>query len=429
MQKSTQAVVVLALLLIPIRVPAQTNPGAIGLVPSSQEVGISRRYAIAMASPNFVLSMKPFSAEFSPDYKELYYVLQNLDLSTSSGLRVSRGETYPTLFYSPVSNEATVRFKVNVTTSVSMSDSDLVEGRVWRAASTMSDAQVLEVADTIQQRLRESVVPVLNMPAGRRVETVDAKKSEIADIEQKLEALKTLESVQIDSKTMVTEKLKRLREDLQRLEMERAAKRARQRALMEGVETQTHRAKAERDSDDVLKYYQTSVTLKAAKLERMRAIAGNGAFAEADISQAEADLLQAKAQLAVRESEFSKGGKGDLLNRLSDELAMVSVDLTDIELQIGNLQQDLAMHDPTTLSLQNLDRMLAQEPYLRPRDRTAKMPLRDELLQKLDSLYRERFSLKLQDLKVTKYVQVPRDTSPRPTGARGPATSPSPATP
>lgn len=426
MRKSTQAVVVLALLLVPIRVPAQTNPGAIGLVPSSQEAGISRRYTIAMASPNFVLSMKTIpTTELSPDYKELYYVLQNLDVSTSSGLHISRGETYPTLLYNPPSNEATVRFKVTVTTTASPPDSDLA----WRAATTMTEAQVLEVASTIEQRLRGLLAPAATVPAGQRTQTIEAKTSAIADIEQKLEALKTLESVQIDSKALVTEKLKRLRDDLQRLEMERAAKRARQKALMEGVKAQTYRAKEERDSDEVLKYYQSSVSLKASKLERMRAAGRNGAFSEADLSQAEADLLQSKAQLAVRESEFSKGGKGDLLNRLSDELAMVSVDLTDIELQIGNLQQDLEMYDPTTLSLQNLDRILAQQPYLRPRDRAAKLPLRGELLQQIESLYRERFGLKVQDLTVTKYVQPPRDTPTRPLGARGPATSPSPAAP
>src|SRR6185369_6924140 len=82
---------------------------------------------------------------------------------------------------------------------------------------------------------------------------------------------------------------------------------------------------------------------RITKLRDMNAI--SEAEVQAQIKQNELAISEARIRLAERQAQLGKSGKGELVDRLTDELAMVSVDVTDLQIQYDRLRQDLKMYD------------------------------------------------------------------------------------
>jgi hypothetical protein len=233
-----------------------------------------------------------------------------------------------------------------------------------------------------------------------RIQQLDAKQ---ADLDQKIAALSVLNDVQSDTKALLNEKLKQLRAEAQRLEMDRAAKEARRQALAMEVDRQRAATARALGGDAVAKELQNLVKLREQELDLKRKYRdGGGASSPGEIPAAEAQVSEAKIRLAEREAQLGKSGKGELLDRLTDELAMVSVDVTETELRLGQVRGELRMYDPRSIDATGLDRVIQAEPVLRQDEsgNNNALALRDQYRNELSKLYVERFNLKVADVDV-----------------------------
>jgi hypothetical protein len=89
---------------------------------------------------------------------------------------------------------------------------------------------------------------------------------------------------------------------------------------------------------------------------------------------------------------------GELLDRLSDELAMVTIDLTNLDIQESRIRDQLESYDPATLDEKRLEELMKQDPYLVGSDQRQSSPLSSQLLRRGEQLRRERFCLVVTDV-------------------------------
>jgi hypothetical protein len=250
-----------------------------------------------------------------------------------------------------------------------------------------------------------------------RIQKLDAQE---ADLNQKIAALNLLNGVQPDSNGLLNEKLKQLRAEAQRLEMDRAAKEARRQALAMEVDRQRAASAKALGEDPVVKELQNIVKLREQELDiKQKYRNGGGPTVPGEIPAAEAQVSEAKIRLAERESQLGKSGKGELLDRLTDELAMVSVDVTETELRLNQVRNELKMYDPRSIDANGLDRVIQADPVLR-QDKSGSnnaLTLRDQYWSELSKLYVERLSLKVTDIDVQQ--NGPFEVGGRGAGGRG----------
>jgi hypothetical protein len=235
-----------------------------------------------------------------------------------------------------------------------------------------------------------------------RLAKVAQLEAQEADLNRKISALSVLNEVQSNTKELLSEKLKQLRAEAQRLEMDRTAKEARRQALAMEVDRQRAVAVAARGDDAIAKELQNLVKLREQEATLKRSQISTGIVPASEGPAVEAQLAEAKIRLAEREAQLSKAGKGELLDRLSDELAMVSVDVTETELRLQQVRNDLRMYDPRSIDPQGLSRVIASEPALRE-ERSGNnnaISLRQEYQAQLQKIYAERFNLKVADIEV-----------------------------
>jgi hypothetical protein len=180
--------------------------------------------------------------------------------------------------------------------------------------------------------------------------------------------------------------------------MERAAKDARRVALRDGIERLRKEVDQQRTEDQIANELRKLVKLREDDLARVQGLSKANTISHEELARTEAALSEARIRLAERQASLGKAGKGELLDRLSDELAIVSIDLTELEVQMSMASNQLRRYDPANLDSKKLDELLADDPQLGGKDLTKVNALRDDLQQQVIKLRLERFALKVEDV-------------------------------
>jgi hypothetical protein len=196
----------------------------------------------------------------------------------------------------------------------------------------------------------------------------------------------------------VQNRLEQLRTSLQQLDMQMTAKQARRAALREGVNRARKEADLRSRDDQILKELQMLLKLRADAVAKTRQLNDQAMVSREEVSNAEAALAEAKIRVAEREAALASGGKGDLLERMSDELAMVEVDLLELDIQMGGVREQLKRYDLSAKDPKQLDELLLQEPLLGGGNRAALSALKEDLRKQAMQLQRERFALIVDDV-------------------------------
>jgi hypothetical protein len=143
------------------------------------------------------------------------------------------------------------------------------------------------------------------------------------------------------------------------------------------------------------------VAMREADLAHQKASLAAGA-GNVHIADAEAALAEAKIRLAERDASLGKAGKGELLDRLTDELTMVSVDATDVEIRLNQVQSELKLYSLDKMDPANLEQLVKRDPVLGfSSNNSAAYELRDKLRAEYEDIYRQRFALKATGVTVT----------------------------
>ncbi|HVT88790.1 MAG TPA: hypothetical protein VHD56_08070 [Tepidisphaeraceae bacterium] len=266
--------------------------------------------------------------------------------------------------------------------------------------ATLDPSAVPNAIEFVSGKLKEQLKSSASLTVQQRTERIKANLAEEAAMNQKIMALSTLDAAQGNVSALLTERLKQLRETRQKLEMDLVNKESRRRALENAVAEQQKASATERDRDPVLNEMRKLVSLREEELKLKKAQFSTGIIPAAEGSAAEAQLSEAKIRLAEREAALGKAGKGELLDRLTDELVMISVDATDVQLQLAKVKDELATYDPHEMDVKRLDELMKRDSTIFDAGvKTSR--LSNEFKNRIRQLQSERFALKTTDVSVT----------------------------
>ncbi|HEY7088900.1 MAG TPA: hypothetical protein VH518_12475 [Tepidisphaeraceae bacterium] len=262
-----------------------------------------------------------------------------------------------------------------------------------------AEANTNELSDFILSRVKAAAS---TDPAGMTAEQRSARlkdlAGELASLQRKITALNGVWAQATDPSGVLLEKLNVYRQTLQKLEMERAAKEARRVALREGIDRTRKEVEEQRSEDPIASELRKLVKLREEEVARAQALSKANTISRDELAQTDAALSEARIRLAEREASLGKAGKGELLDRLSDELAIVTIDLTELEVQMSQASYQLKRYDPATIDSKKLDELLADQPQLGGKNQTRVNALLEDLEQQVTHLRLERFALKVADV-------------------------------
>ena len=96
------------------------------------------------------------------------------------------------------------------------------------------------------------------------------------------------------------------------------------------------------------------------------------------------------------------------MDRLTEELTMVSINTTELEIQIQQLRRLIDEIDPQKMTATQFDALLAAEPGLAADAEIAPQtppPLYDELTRQLNALRVEAFALTIEEIQVVQAAE------------------------
>lgn len=236
--------------------------------------------------------------------------------------------------------------------------------------------------------------PAMSMEA--RTRRIDEITKTIAGLDTRMSVLGTLVTGQPEAWQRTVDKLKSLREQAQGLQMNMAAQQARRRAIQDVLSKLQKDADQQRREDAISLELEKIVALREKELARRKSAPGT--FSNADLAQSETDLAEVKIRLLERQAAIGKSGKGELMDRLTDELAMVSINATDLEIQVALIQDQISAMDPTRMTSDALGALIASDPTLDPDASKTMPPLFYDMDVERYKLRVEWFTLVVEDV-------------------------------
>jgi chromosome segregation ATPase len=261
-----------------------------------------------------------------------------------------------------------------------------------------AEAEYPELRRAFADQLKAIATSDANLTPEQRAARLKDVSAQLAAIRGKMSALGALAEARGDDRDLLKKRLEQLRETSQQLELRKAEKEARKVALRHGMERLEKEAQQRAQDDPITAELRKLVALREDGYARVKQLNEVGHAGQGDVTAAQAALAEAKIRLVEREAGLAKGGKGDLLERLSDELAMVSVDLIDLDVQMQFVRHQLDRFDTNLSNINQLDELLKKNPNLGAANVANLDALQQELQQQYRQLHRERFALMVEDV-------------------------------
>jgi chromosome segregation ATPase len=327
------------------------------------------------------LDLKLAEGSELPEYSDLMGIAGSISHRAASGSTIQRREAKSIVWADPNNRSAVLRLELTV-------GSD----------QGFKEAEYYEFQRVVADQLKKLATSDGDVKPEQRKARLQEINKQIGVLSTKGQAVQTLLDARGDSAEMIRRRLEQLRTSLQQLDMQMTAKQARRAALQDGVNRQRKQAEAQGQDDAIARELRKLVELREEAMARSKQLRDQGLVAQAEASEPEAKLAEAKIRLAEREAELAKGGKGDVLERMSDELAMVSVDLLELDIQLSRVRDQLNRYNLSVNNPKQLDELLSQEPQLGGGDAAALYALQEDLRKQSIQLQRERFALIVEDV-------------------------------
>jgi hypothetical protein len=212
-------------------------------------------------------------------------------------------------------------------------------------------------------------------------------------VRQMREVLKVLTQSQPSRAGAMGERVKALRAERDRLEMAKVAREARVVALRQGIEAQRQAVEARKKADAVAEELRMVLKLREQAAKQVDAMNTQGLATPTDVAEARAKAAEARVRLAEREA--TAGRRGEVLDRLADEIAMAEVDMADVEIQLMRVSERLEQVDPARATTQGLERLVEE----RAVPTGGVPPLDVELIKEERELVRENVVLQVEEVR------------------------------
>jgi|GEM_PF-6984536 len=152
-----------------------------------------------------------------------------------------------------------------------------------------------------------------------------------------------------DSVTLIAGRITALRNQIQTVGFDLKAKEIRRTALEMAMAQRQKRdtdagAIAEKD-DAIVSQLRQLVDLHKQQLQTMESQFKSGTAGRGDLEASQSALVEAEIRLAERINELHGSGNSELISRLTDELALASVDLTELNLRLHDLTDQLDLYE------------------------------------------------------------------------------------
>jgi len=257
-----------------------------------------------------------------------------------------------------------------------------------------------QMASALLEQLRGLTKPFQSLSPQERADRIAKNQSDVTQVQRKIQALRSLARAQGEPEGVLAEKVKQLKAQAQAVRNDRMAKEARLTALTDGLEREKKRAQDRQQNDPIIDELQNLLKLREEDVKRSRMLISQGLNSTDEACKSEDALAEVRIRLADRQAALGKSSKGELLDRLSDELAMLTIDMTDLQIQENQIAQQLKSYDASTLDEKRLDELMKQEPDVGAAEANQRPPLLDQLISKREQLGRERFGLMVIDVSI-----------------------------
>ena len=159
---------------------------------------------------------------------------------------------------------------------------------------------------------------------------------------------------------MLADRIQTTLSDRNRLEMELMAKEARAKAIAGQIDAVRRRAEANASQDVILAQLKRVVELRKGAIKEAESRFAAAIGSREDVNKAEQALAEAQIRLAEREESLRLASKGDLLAKLTDELATIAIDTTEMMAKLQYLRENSPPADLSQLTEKDLQRLASQ---------------------------------------------------------------------
>lgn len=266
-----------------------------------------------------------------------------------------------------------VQVELNVTPRVEQADIDVAVQRIRDLAKGKPGPDVAGKVARIAAELR---------PLGDKLRIME----ELAAGQEKL-----LPNILVD-------RMQRAATEMERVEMELMAKEARRRALRDQIKRSEAELEERAQTDPVLKQLRAALELQKVEMERTAQMVRQGMASQAELAAAKVKVAEAETTIEVRQESLRRPERGSLLERMTTELAMLMVDVAELEVRRAMLAERVLPLDLGRLNeqqLENLSREFAgaAHPSRLP-------PLYEKLSQRQRELQMELLGLIVKEVRV-----------------------------
>jgi hypothetical protein len=266
----------------------------------------------------------------------------------------------------------------------------------------LSFDEMQDLAKLFQAKLSDLMKDTASLSAEQQSTRLDDISTKLDDLIQKRSALwryfglfRQQEPLPGD---LANQLRQTLRDQIEQLDGQIVAKDARQSALEASITDQKATAQKKLADDPVTADLKKVVELNEKKAAYVKAQVSVGAATPADASAADVAVAEARVRLAEREEEVSATGKGQLLDRLSDELAEIAVDAAELKARMAYCRHELELLNGPKDAAQLDELIKVTEELTRQPDSSA---MNNDLASQIQKLSAERFALEVSDVTVS----------------------------
>jgi hypothetical protein len=249
------------------------------------------------------------------------------------------------------------------------------------------------VVDAVKKEL--AAAPKLS-PEERKAK-LDELAKEYETVNHELTLLTSLTDSEAKlSRELLSEKMKALELERQRINMELYAKQERRKALAAEMDKAKTDVSKKVDDDPVLEQLHKIVELRTEAIKRAEQLQKSNAASMADIRDAEEKLAEAKMRAAERSELVRQTSGSDVLSRAMSEMSTIMVDVAELEGRKRYIDSQLP--DIATITEPQLQALLQQTKYYSAS--STPPPLRDQLMKKYMDILRQRGILLVKDVRI-----------------------------
>jgi hypothetical protein len=249
------------------------------------------------------------------------------------------------------------------------------------------------VVDAVKKEL--AAAPKLS-PEERKAK-LDELAKEYETVNHELTLLSSLTDSEAKlSRELLSEKMKALELERQRINMELYAKQERRKALAAEMDKAKTEVSKKVEDDPVLEQLKKIVDLRTSALKAMQDMQKANAAAMSDIRDAEEKLAEAKMRAAERSELVRQTSGSDVLARATSDMSTIMVDVAELEGRKRYIDSQLP--DIATITEPQLQALLQQTKYYSAN--STPPPLRDQLMKKYMDILRQRGLLLVKDVRI-----------------------------